>query len=48
MRRIGLIALGTLAAAALMVTPAFAVNSTLKFQITYSPTKVGTKSKRQP
>jgi hypothetical protein len=45
MRRIGLIALGALAAAALMVTPAFAVNSTLKFQVTYSPTKVGTKSK---
>ena len=48
MRRIVVIGLAALAAAAVLATPAFAVNSVLKFQIAYSPTKTGTKAKPAP
>ena len=47
MRRIALIALVAGVAAAVMATPAFAINSVLKFEVKFSPTKVGTKKKPQ-
>jgi hypothetical protein len=47
MRRIALIALVAGVATALMASPAFAVNSVLKFEVSFSPTKVGTKKKPQ-
>ena len=47
MRRIALIALVAGVAAAVMATPAFAINSVLKFEVKFSPSKVGTKKKPQ-
>jgi hypothetical protein len=47
MRRIALIALVVGVATAFMATPAFAVNSVLKFEVKFSPNKVGTKKKPQ-
>ena len=47
MRRIALIALVAGVATALMASPAFAINSILKFEVKFSPTKVGTKKKPQ-
>jgi hypothetical protein len=47
MRRIALIALVAGVAAAVMATPAFAINSVLKFEVKFSPNKVGTKKKPQ-
>jgi hypothetical protein len=45
MRRIALIALVAGVAAAVMASPAFAINSVLKFEVKFSPNKVGTKKK---
>lgn len=47
MRRFALIALVALAAVAVTAPSAHAVNSILKFDISFSPTKVGTKAKPQ-
>src|SRR6185436_6862881 len=47
MRRIALIALVAGVAAAVMASPAFAINSVLKFEVKFSPNKVGTKKKPQ-
>ncbi len=47
MRRIALIALAALVVAAVSAPSAFAINSILKFDVSFSPTKVGTKAKPQ-
>ncbi len=45
MRRIALVALAALVVGAVTAPSAFAINSILKFDVSFSPTKVGTKKK---
>jgi hypothetical protein len=47
LRRLALTSLLAVAMLALAATPALATNSTLKFDVSFSPTKVGTKKKPQ-